>query len=239
MKFNKPYCSFTHGGGESRTFWPGGLCQLLTEWQRQSWQRPPSWNVLLSPPPCVKLQYCSFNFMLIQETQLWASIESRMIELAITGYTSIVLANLREQSLIDGNQWPVALPSSLNDHDWGGGDNWLPSYNFGPPALLKHQYWCSRLVGVISSDQSYAQRLRYSIIFMLKAAEIRTRSMKWMGVWLPCTLLQTWSCCWFYSTQIKTNLLFSPDIQFLYCLIRSSIIQIMSSGNGHLVCLHN
>ena len=31
MRFNKQYCSFTHGGGESRTFRPGGLCQLLTE----------------------------------------------------------------------------------------------------------------------------------------------------------------------------------------------------------------
>ena len=31
MRFNEQCCSFTHGGGESRTFQLRGLCQLLTE----------------------------------------------------------------------------------------------------------------------------------------------------------------------------------------------------------------
>ena len=64
MRFNKQYCSFTHGGGESRTFDPEVFVNCLQK------QRPPGRNVLLSPPPCVKLQYCSLNLMLIQETQL-------------------------------------------------------------------------------------------------------------------------------------------------------------------------
>ena len=40
-----------------------------------SWQRLLGKNVLLSPPSCVKLQYCSLNLMLIQERQLNQIIE--------------------------------------------------------------------------------------------------------------------------------------------------------------------
>ena len=64
MKFNERYCSFTHGGGESRTFRPGGLTEFHNS--VSSWQGLPGRNVLLSPPLCVKLQCCSLNFMLIR-----------------------------------------------------------------------------------------------------------------------------------------------------------------------------
>ena len=32
--------------------------------------------------------------------------------------------------------------------EWSKHRHWLPSMGFVPPALLTHQYWCSRLVGV-------------------------------------------------------------------------------------------
>ena len=38
----------------------------------------------------------------------------------------------------------VALPSLLDD--WGGGDYWLPSIGLRSPSLLRHQYWCGKLV---------------------------------------------------------------------------------------------
>ena len=53
MKFNEQYCSFTHGGGEANILLAVDKDLVLGQ------------NVLLSPQPCVKLQYCSKNFMLI------------------------------------------------------------------------------------------------------------------------------------------------------------------------------
>ena len=61
----------------SRTFWPGGLCQLFTRsiHLASRWQRPLSWNVLLVSPinSCVVAHQFAIGISL---TQLWGSVTS-------------------------------------------------------------------------------------------------------------------------------------------------------------------
>ena len=73
MRFNEQYCSFTHGGGESRTFRPRGLCQLLTfckQLTKTSGSKRPALAVLLSPScshrPALTSPVCKAEVLLVK-----------------------------------------------------------------------------------------------------------------------------------------------------------------------------
>ena len=105
------------------------------------------WGCMVDNPwqsrDCLGLLWQGSLLLVILCPDTWCQQIIRYTHMFLSNRYAILMSPNKGSSVWRTYQ-SVALPSLLDD--WGGGDYWLPSIGLRSPSLLRHQYWCGKLV---------------------------------------------------------------------------------------------